>query len=962
VEIGRENTPVFRPERTAMKQNFAKTMKLLPASAWLLTVLAGSVCALQPAPQPGDKPVDKSVEKSVDKPVDKSVDKPAEKATEQPAPPAPPEPKPDAPKPEAPKADAPKADATKDTAKPDAAKAADPPLAAAASVELLPNGRRKTIGGPTVLAFKEMPVDQIIPFIVESTGKVVMPMKDVMTRKITVINDQPIPRDEALDLVYMALLQNSVAVVETARTITLRDTADLTKQDLMVIGPQESVLDRKDLGSIAEKVFALRHNTAKALGDVLKDKVPDYAKLSVDEESNQVAMIGNIAFLQRMERLISSLDRPAAGAVQTETFRLRYADAEQIKANIEELFGEGTGSSAAARNRNTNRNNNQNQFRFPGQGGQEAATATSGELRVSANTQQNSVTIVADGAVLAQIKAQLEEFWDKPLPKDTVVPKIYDLKHSDPVKVAALLEGLFGRPAATRTGGGGGGGGGQGGQGNQGAGAQTSGTSQGVGRLAGQFSFQAVPDAGRLVVVAKSPDNISAIDDIIEQLDRPQTVGLPAVVELKHANAEDLAEQLNALLAADGTLAQVRRAETGLSSSQAAASPFASTATTTDATGQDATVARDTLAFWWSRSRTTTDKRPASNLLGQIRIVPVWRQNALLVIAPAEYRQSIVDMVDQLDRPGRQVLISAILAAVSLEDATALGLRWSNQTITPTNQDNTFGLNSAFQGSRTDFASSLFNTSVLQSNVNLNLLLQALAEKTAVSVLSEPKIFTSDNQEATFFDGQDIPFISDSQTGTVGNQIQSFEYKAVGINLRARPRITVNGDVDLRVNVELSSIVPGQILFGGAIINRRETTTQLIIKDRQTVVISGIMRQEDNDIVRKVPFLGDIPLLGLLFKSKERTKTNSELLVFITPIVVNNTGENDGLNTPYRERLGKLKDQLGIKAGDGTISAEELAKTVPHNTPAGRTPAQPTPGEPVPPPSDAPPPINENPK
>lgn len=802
--------------------------------------------------------------------------------------------------------------------------------------------KRKVIGGPTVLAFKQFTVEQIVPFIVESTGKVVMPMQDVMTRKVTVINDQPIPREQALDLVYVALLQNGVAVVETDYAITLRDVADITKQDLLVLGPDESVLDRTDLGSIAEKVFGLRHNTAKGLGDVLKDKVPDYAKLSVDEESNQLAMIGNIAFLQRMERLIASLDRPAAGALQTETFSLRYADAESIKTNIEDLYSAGTAGAGGSNRRNSQGagNNNQATFRFPGQGGQEATATASQELRVSANTQQNSVTVVADGAILQQIKLQLEQFWDRPLPDEAVVPKIYELKHTDPVKIANILSGMFGKPtAAAATGGNN-----NNNQGNQRQSTTSSGTSQGVGRLAGQFSFQPVPDAGRLLVVAKSPDNITVIDKIIEGLDQPLSVGLPVVIELKHANAEDLAEQLNALLAADGTLAQIRRAETGLTQAQAGASPFANanaaTATTQDDTEQ--TTAQN-LAFWWQRSRSTneSDKRNASNLIGTIRIVPVWRQNALMVVAPPEYRQSIVDMVDQLDRPGRQVLISAILAAVSTEDATALGLRWSNQTITPTNSDNAIGLTNAFQGSNTSFADSLFNSSVLQSNVNLNLLLQALAEKTAVSVLSEPKIFTSDNQEATFFDGQDIPFVSNSQVTTQGNQIQSFDYKAVGISLRARPRITVNGDVDLRVNVELSSIVPGQTLFGGFVINRRETTTQLIVKNRQTVVISGIMRQEDSDIIRKVPILGDIPVLRLLFKSKERTKTNSELLVFITPIVMNNTSESDAVNEPYVERLDQIKNELGINpvAADSPVPPSNPAPATNSNPLTGSTPA-----------------------
>ncbi len=793
------------------------------------------------------------------------------------------------------------------------------------------NGRRAIVGGPTVLAFKQFTVEQIVPFIVESTGKVVMPMQDVMSRKVTVINDKPIPREQALDLVYMALLQNGVAVIENESTITLRDISDLPKQTVPVIGPTESVLTRQDLGSIAEKVFSLKHSTAKSLNEALKDKVPDYGKLSVDEESNQVAIVGNIAFLQRMEKLITSLDRPAAGALQTETFRLRFADAELIKSNIEELFGTGAASTSGAANNRRNQNNQQNRnqggpmFRFPGQGQQDAATASSDELRVSANTQQNSVTVVADPAVLMQIKSQIEDQWDKPLPLETVVPKVYDLKHSDPVKVASLLEGLFGRGSAT-AGRGAAQGGQQGGQGGQ---QGTTGASQGVGRLAGQFSFQAVPDAGRLVVVAKSPDNIGVIDKIIEQLDQPQTAGLPAVIELKHANAEDLAEQLNALLAQDGTTATVRRAESGLTTTQANASPFANTNSTT---GTDTNAAQDTatsaasLSFWWSRSRTPTDRRSASNLIGQIRIVPVWRQNSLLVVSPPEYRQAILDMVDQLDRPGRQVLIAATLAAVSTDDSTALGLRWSNQAINLTNPENAIGLNNAFQGSQTQFADSLFTTSVLQSNMNINFVLQALAEKTGVSLLSEPKVFTSDNQEATFFDGQDVPFISNSQNTDTGTQNQTFDYKAVGLRLSARPRITVNGDVDLRVNVELSSIVQGQTLFGGFIINRRETTTQLIIKNRQTIVISGIMRQDDTDITRKIPLLGDIPLLGMLFTSKETAKTNSELLVFITPVVVNNTGENEEMSTPYNQRLDLLKERLKVDKGPGAGPTESNQK------------------------------------
>ncbi|HYE61203.1 MAG TPA: secretin N-terminal domain-containing protein [Phycisphaerales bacterium] len=782
-----------------------------------------------------------------------------------------------------------------------------------------PAGRRAIAGEPTALGFRNVTVDQIVPFIVESTGKVVMPQQDVLNRKVTILNDRPIPREDALDLVFQALQQIGVAVVESSSVISLRDIAEITRQDVPVIGPDESTLARKDLGNFAEKIYRLRSSTAKSMGDTLKAGLPDFAKMTVDEESNQIAIMGNIALLQRIESKINGLDRPPAAALQTETFRLRFQEAATIKENIEELFGAGSTRNRGGQNQNQGGNRGGPNFQFQGRGGPEQApTAAASEVRVTANTQQNSVTVAADPAILAQIAEQINEHWDKEMPLDVLTPKIYDLKYSDPVKVAAQLEGIFGRGTQSRTGG-------QQQQQNQGGGPfgfnqggnVSPATGTGAGRLANQFSFTPMPDAGRLMVVAKTPDNIKVLDDLIEQIDQPQNAGLPSVIELKHASAEDLAEQLNALLAQDGTLASIRRAASGLTESSANSSPFATSTTTTTSnqegfSQEQQTTGSQVISFWWQRSRTPTDRRASSNLIGQLRIVPIWRQNALMIVSPPEYKQSIIDLVAQLDKPGRQVLIAAIVAEISRDDATALGLRWSSQQITPTNPDNSFSIGNNATGTKNDFINSLFDTSVLNTEANLNLVLQALAQKTDVSILSEPKIFTSDNQEAEFFDGQDIPFVTDSQTNAQGNLVQSFDYRAVGIQLRARPRITVQGDVDLKVNLELSSIVPGQTLFGGFVVDRRETTTQLIVKNKQTIVISGILRAESSDIVRKVPLLGDIPLLGAIFRSKEKTIKNTELLVFITPIVVVNTDgtESEALNAPYRERLEQIKNQL----------------------------------------------------
>lgn len=823
-----------------------------------------------------------------------------------------------------------------------AQESAPPAETPAAPAPLEANGRRALGDTPTTLAFKNVTVEQVVPFIVEATGKVVLPQPDVLARRITILNDQPIPRSRALDLVLLALHQAGIAVVETHEVVQLRDIGEIDRQNVPLIPADVRLADRTDEGVIYQKVYALRHATAANLGEVIKPLLPSFAKLAVDEESNQVAVTANIGLLKRIESLVTALDQPNAASLATETFHLRYADASAIATNIKDLF------SADASRTGNNRNQPQNPFaqffggRGPGGGGggpgggqggggggggnraagnggaaragtgQTADANTSANIRVTSNTQQNSVTVLAEPQILEQIRKQVIDFWDKPLPEEAVVPRIYNLKNSDPIKVRDVLNGLFGSGTTSA----------QPQQGQQGQG--QAGTSQGVGRLAGQFSFEALPESSRLVVVGKSPDNLDVIDRIIADLDQPQTTGLPRIVELKHASAEELSEQLNALLSQEGTLAQIPRQETGLSESTSGASPFATDQNTNQNTQNqnNQNQAAGTITFWWQRSRPPTNFAGSSNLVSKARLVPVWRQNAVMVLAPPEYQQSLADLIEQLDKPGRQVLLKAVIAEISLEDATALGLRWSSQNITPTNADNSVSLGTAqptagntqpgstFSGVKNNLLPGLFDTSVLNVGVDLNLILQALSQKTGVNILSEPRIFTSDNQEAEFFSGQDIPFITNSQTTDQGGLTQTFDYRAVGINLRARPRITPKRDVDLRINLELSSIQPNQTLFGGFIVDRRETTTHLIVKDGQTVVVSGILRTEDSDVKRKVPLLGDIPLIGLLFQSIERTKSKTELVAFITPIVMENQDEVESTSAPDRQRLEELREEL----------------------------------------------------
>lgn len=911
------------------------------SKAALLTLVAGLAISLYGQPSPSQPPAPAPTPAPAqpapaDKPQPPATPSPAQPETPaQPGdtppatPPTTPPGTPSATPPDAPPAGTPAAPAagTPSTTQP---AAAPPDLGVDAQ------GRRISPNSTdTVLAFPKATVEQLIPFIVESTGKVVMPSQTVLQIRITVVNDKPIPRAQALDLVFFALQQAGVAVIEREHYIQLVDQTKVgLNPAIPVLGATDRVADRSDLGAVYQKVFELKHASATSVADIIKGSLPENAVTNADNDGNKVIVTTSIAALQRAERVIDELDRPPADLPKSETFHLQFANPDEVSTWITSLFAD---TSNTRRNTQPGQGNQQGGGRFPGgqrQGGggppgaqpaadagsgaRAQATPTSSILRVTSNNVQRTITVVAEGNILELIRKQVQE-WDKPVPVGTIfATKIYQLKYQDPVKMRIALEGILGT-------------------GNAGGGGQQNRQTQSA--LSNQYTFQALQESGRLIVAGKTEDSLKVIDDAIAKLDQPMTSGLPEIIELKHVQAEDLAEQLNALLAQEGTFARIRRVNTELSTGgSASSSPFSTEfSTSSDGGFTQSSSNQDWMDFWWQRARVATDNFGVSNLVAKARIVPITKRNSIMVLAPLEYKESLHKLIDMLDKPGRQVLIAAVVAEISTEGFVSLGLRISNAPITLTNPDYAISAGprannaNTITGTQNNFLPGLFETSVLDVGANVYATLQLLAQDTRVNILSEPKIFTGDNQEADFFDGQDIPFITNSQPNSLGNVVNSFDYRAVGINLKVRPRITPERDVDLKVNLELSSIVPGQTLFGGAVVDRRQTTTQLIVRDGQTVIVSGILKSEDSDIIRKVPLLGDIPLIGEAFKNRERTTTNTELIAFITPLVVNNIEESDKVNEGPRKRLDQLRKELRLEktTGDAPLDLGPAPSTAP---------------------------------
>ena len=739
--------------------------------------------------------------------------------------------------------------------------------------------KRKVPEGQVILAFEDVVVTETFNFIAETTGKIVIPIKKMSMNnsKITLQNDEPVTRGMALDILFQAFTLNGISVIEREDMIIIGQQAQIKDflGEFPVLGVDDNVMNRQDRGTLVIKVFSVEKTAADVIANNINDMFASSDNpLTVYPESNQIVVIGDVGLCQQVQTLITQLDHIWRSG-ELKTFRLKYADASEISNNILELF-EDSGSSSATRTQG-NRNQNRNARTTPA-----TANTAEVELRLTVNMQQNSVTVQAEPDIMEDIEELIINEWDLPRPTET--SKMYILRYSDPIKIKNLLVETLGGGSASAS------------SRASSRGGQTQ-RADVTEAMSGVYQFEAYPDKNALLVLSKTEESFAFLDSIIDSLDQPSDVGLPKIVELKHADAVALSEEINALLAAPGVSATIQRPDEGLSGEG-----FGESATTTDnETGGQ-------MSFPWQQGGAISDEQsPESSLIAKIRLVPIVRQNALAFVAPPQYMGYVLDLIEEFDQPTRQVMISATIAAVTLTDDLELGLRWGTGVTGA--GENSVGMNGDVSGTIGELFSGVFDAPgalFTLGAANVGVALDALNQLTNVRIIQQPRTFTSDNQESIFFNGSEVPVRTTSNTTSSGLVEGGFEYRDVGVMLNVRPRITSHGDVDLTINVELSDQT-GSGVGDNPIFSRRQVRSQVQLHDGQTVLIGGILKESESKVKRKFPLLGDIPLIGALFTSVDDTTIREELLVFITPVIVNRLEDNsENYNVDYLERLEEI--------------------------------------------------------
>jgi general secretion pathway protein D len=306
---------------------------------------------------------------------------------------------------------------------------------------------------------------------------------------------------------------------------------------------------------------------------------------------------------------------------------------------------------------------------------------------------------------------------------------------------------------------------------------------------------------------------------------------------------------------------------------------------------------------------------------GQVTIIADPNTNSLIVVGDPENAEMIRNILAQLDKIPEQVMIETIIVEATLDSSSKLGVEWNIVNGNFLGNGGVTGEGGTGFGLQTTPPAQGFSYTV--SGGNLGGFLNALQTDERFKVLSTPRIFTSNNVEAEINISQSVPFIVSQREDVNGNFIFNYSFQDVGIVLTVTPRITANGMVTLDV-VQTANDLQGFTDFNAPIVNQRQAQTTVSVQDGSTIVLGGIMRSTVRTTTKKIPLLGDIPILGELFKSREKNEVKTELLVFLTPRVVRNPEQAEQLKN----------DQVG---GLSKAAKDQYQKIRPPTTGAGTT-------------------------
>jgi len=291
--------------------------------------------------------------------------------------------------------------------------------------------------------------------------------------------------------------------------------------------------------------------------------------------------------------------------------------------------------------------------------------------------------------------------------------------------------------------------------------------------------------------------------------------------------------------------------------------------------------------------------------------------NALIITASAQDYELIAEIIEKLDIVREQVLVEMLIVEISEDALQEIGIDWATLDEAVANSMRVFGQTNF--GPRMDFITgeakglSVGAWKRTQSGVGIAAILHALQETSSVNILSTPHILTSNHQKANIIVGENIPFVMQSRITETDpatpTSIKTFEYRDVGIILDITPHISQSGLIRLEIDSEFTKFIDtGSILTQRT--TKRQAQTNVTMNSGSTVVIGGLIRDDNVTVERKIPLVGDIPLVGELFKFRRDRLQKTNLLIFITPHIMGTQKDLDRMTQEKKKEMEPALENL----------------------------------------------------
>ena len=621
---------------------------------------------------------------------------------------------------------------------------------------------------------------------------------------INLVSERKLSKGQALDLLASVLRLNGYAMVLSDGYAKVLPEADAK---LQLGAPQAASKLRGD--QLATQIFRLNYESANNLVTVLRPLISPNNTINANPGNNTLVITDYAENLRRLEKIISSLDTPAAADV--DVVPIRFAIASDIAALAGKLL-DASGSNPIAN------------------AAAAAGNADGGRINLLADARTNSVLIRAPSVARANLARALIAKLDQPTTQPGNVHVVY-LRNADAGKLAKTLRAV----------------------------------------VSGDSS--AIPDAASSL--SNNDQSSSGIGG--------------------NTNGSD-------------------------SSATSAASPFGTSklnAQTGNTNGGVPASASDSAAGFIQADRST---------------------NSLIITASEPVYRNLRAIIDQLDMRRAQVYIESLIVEVSANVATELGVQWAGATGN-SGSDVRLGAGTGFSTGGDNLINQLasFSTTGRPAGLpgngltlgifnqrGLGVLLRALQTDTDTNVLSVPNLITLDNEEARIIVGQNVPFLTGQYaTNSAGSTgvapFQTVERKDIGVSLKVRPQISDGGTIKLDIYQEVSSIAD-KTNPSGIITNKRSIESSVLVDDGQIIVLGGLIGDDVSETNEKVPVLGDLPVVGNLFKYRSRTRNKTNLMVFLRPIVIRDNNQSQELSTNRYDYIRKLQIDAEPDQKKGTPS------------------------------------------